>query len=59
VDVPLIALGGVADVELARQCLAAGAQALLIDGALYGDPAAAQRIGAALQRNASSEAASA
>ena len=59
VDVPLIALGGVADVDLARQCLAAGARALLIDGALHGDPAAAQRIGAALQRNASSEAASA
>lgn len=51
VDVPLVALGGVADVQLAQHCLSAGASALLIDGALYGDPAAAQRIGAALQRD--------
>lgn len=56
VTVPLIALGGVADTELAQQCLAAGASALLIDGALYGDPATAQQIGAALQRDMTSSA---
>lgn len=56
VSVPLVALGGVADAALAQQCLAAGASALLIDGALYGDLAAAQQIGAALQRDMTSAA---
>lgn len=59
VTVPLVALGGVADAELAQHCLTAGATALLIDGALYGDPAAAQRIGQALQRESASAATSA
>lgn len=56
VTVPLVALGGVADATLAQQCLDAGATALLIDGALYGDPASAQRIGGALQRDTASAA---
>lgn len=59
VDVPLVALGGVADVAAAQKFLAAGATALLVDGALYGDPFAPQRIGAELQRNNASTAASA
>lgn len=59
VEVSLIALGGVADVGIARQCLTAGALAVMIDGALYGDPHAPQRIGAALQGRAATDAASA
>lgn len=47
-DVPLIALGGIASADIARQCLAAGASALMIDGALHGDPSLPQRIGATL-----------
>ena len=58
-SVPIVALGGVADARLAWLCLQAGATALLIDGALYGDPAAPQRIASALQRKIASEAASA
>lgn len=46
VDVPLVAWGGVADAVIARQCLAAGASAVMIDGALYGDPFAVQSIAA-------------
>lgn len=48
VNVSLIALGGVADATIARHCIAAGATALMIDGALYGDPVAPHRIAAAL-----------
>jgi hypothetical protein len=44
VDVPLIAWGGIADAGAARACLAAGAEAVMVDGALYGDPFAARRI---------------
>ncbi len=44
VDVPLIAWGGVADAAITRQCLRAGASAVMIDGALYGDPFAVQRV---------------
>jgi dihydroorotate dehydrogenase len=44
VDVPLVAWGGVADAAAARACLAAGASAVMVDGALYGDPFAAERI---------------
>ncbi|HZG67654.1 MAG TPA: hypothetical protein VEZ12_12975, partial [Herpetosiphonaceae bacterium] len=40
VDVPLVALGGVTTVEHARQALAAGATALMIDAAQWGDPQA-------------------
>jgi dihydroorotate dehydrogenase len=58
-SVPIVALGGVADARLAQLCLQAGATALLIDGALYGDPAAPQHIATALQRKIASEAASA
>jgi dihydroorotate dehydrogenase (NAD+) catalytic subunit len=47
-DVPLIALGGIASADVARHCLAAGASALMIDGALHGDPMLPQRIAAAL-----------
>lgn len=57
--VPLIALGGVGDARLAQLCLNAGASALMIDGALYGDPAAPHKIGTALQRKIASDAASA
>ncbi|HEX6288488.1 MAG TPA: hypothetical protein VFZ66_04815 [Herpetosiphonaceae bacterium] len=57
--VPLIALGGVADARLARLCLGAGAAAVMIDGALYGDPAAPQSIATGLQRSIASDAASA
>lgn len=59
VTVPLIALGGVGDTRLAQLCLNAGASALMIDGALYGDPAAPHKIGTALQRKIASDAASA
>jgi dihydroorotate dehydrogenase len=48
VDVPLVATGGIADATLARQCLALGASAVMVDGALYGDPDAPSRIGAEL-----------
>ncbi len=50
VDVPLVASGGAADARIARQYLAMGAQAVMVDGALYGDPFAAQRIAAELER---------
>lgn len=50
VDVPLIALGGVADATIARRCLDSGASAVLIDGALYGDPFAPLRLGHELTR---------
>lgn len=59
VTVPLIALGGVGDARLGQLCLNAGAAALMIDGALYGDPAAPHKIGTALQRKIASDAASA
>jgi hypothetical protein len=51
VDVPLVAIGGVADAELAQHYLQAGATAVMVDGALYGDPYAPQRIAAALGDN--------
>ncbi len=38
VEVPLVALGGIATVEHARHALAAGATALMIDAARWGDP---------------------
>lgn len=50
VKVPLLAFGGVADDRIARQCLYAGATSVLVDGALYGDPYAPQRIGATISR---------
>ncbi len=59
VDAPLVALGGVADESLAHACLAAGATAVMIDGALYGDPAAPRRIAAGLKRSAANAGASA
>jgi dihydroorotate dehydrogenase (NAD+) catalytic subunit len=59
VAAPVIALGGVGDARLAQLCISAGASALMIDGALYGDPAAPQLIGAAVQRKIASDAASA
>lgn len=37
VDLPLIALGGIASAPLARAALAAGASAVMVDGALHGD----------------------
>ncbi len=49
VEVPLLAFGGVADEQIARQCLLTGATGVLVDGALYGDPYAPQRIGLALR----------
>ncbi len=48
VDVPLVAQGGIADATLARAYLAAGASALLVDAARWGDPLAPARIAAAL-----------
>jgi dihydroorotate dehydrogenase (NAD+) catalytic subunit len=51
VTVPLVALGGVADPQIARQCMATGASAVMVDGALYGDPSAPQHIGRELGRN--------
>ncbi len=51
VSVPLIAFGGVADAHIAQHCIAAGATALMVDGALYGDPHAPQRIGRILGGN--------
>ncbi len=48
VEVPLIAWGGVVDAVAAQACLAAGASAVMVDGALYGDPFAAQRVAGAL-----------
>ncbi len=50
VDVPLVALGGVADERIAQDCLQAGASAVMVDGALYGDPYAPLRIGSALRQ---------
>jgi NAD(P)H-dependent flavin oxidoreductase YrpB (nitropropane dioxygenase family) len=44
VEVPLIAWGGVGDAAAAQACLAAGASAVMVDGALYGDPFAAGRV---------------
>jgi len=48
VDVPLVAWGGVGDTAAAQACMAAGASAVMVDGALYGDPFAAQRIAEAI-----------
>jgi dihydroorotate dehydrogenase len=48
VDVPLVAWGGIVDPAIAHQCLAAGAGAVMVDGALYGEPFAARRIAAAI-----------
>lgn len=59
VDVPVIALGGVADERIAQECLLTGASAVLIDGPLYGDPSAPHRIAAGLQRSAASDVANA
>ncbi|GAC1548850.1 MAG: dihydroorotate dehydrogenase [Herpetosiphon sp.] len=49
VDVPLVALGGIGNGELARTCLSAGADAVIVDAARWGDPFAAERIATALQ----------
>lgn len=53
VDVPLIALGGIATVEHARQAMTAGATALMVDAARWGDPQApallAQGLGIAVR----------
>lgn len=51
VTVPLVAFGGIADSYIARQCMAAGASAVMVDGALHGDPSAPQRIGRELGRS--------
>jgi hypothetical protein len=48
VEVPLVAWGGVGDAVAAQQCLAAEASAVMVDGALYGDPFAAGRVAGAL-----------
>jgi NAD(P)H-dependent flavin oxidoreductase YrpB (nitropropane dioxygenase family) len=58
-DAPLIALGGVADASIAHACLHAGATAVMIDGALYGDPDAPRRIGAGLSPSTANAGASA
>jgi len=59
VTVPRVAWGGIADATIAQHCLQAGAVAVLVDGAMYGDPQAPMRIGSALQRNTASAAAKA
>ena len=38
VELPLVALGGIAGPAIARAVLAAGATAIMVDGALHGDP---------------------
>jgi dihydroorotate dehydrogenase len=43
-DVPIIALGGIATAEFAQVALDAGASAVMIDAARWGDPGAALRI---------------
>jgi hypothetical protein len=48
VDVPLVAFGGAANIQITQQYLAAGACAVMVDGALYGDPLVPQRIAMAL-----------
>lgn len=48
VDAPLIARGGIGDIATARAYLAAGATALLVDAARWGDPFAPQRLAEAL-----------
>lgn len=48
VEVPLVAWGGVGNSVAAQQCLAAGASAVMVDGALYGDPFAAGRVAAGM-----------
>lgn len=59
VDAPLVAFGGVADAATAHACLAAGAAAVMIDGALYGDPDAPRRIAIGLKRSTANAGASA
>ncbi len=48
VDVPIVGLGGIADVEDARDFLRAGATHVAVGTALFRDPWTAARIGAAL-----------
>jgi dihydroorotate dehydrogenase len=43
-EVPIIALGGIATAEFAQAALAAGANAVMIDAARWGDPDATARI---------------
>ncbi|MBA3945253.1 MAG: dihydroorotate dehydrogenase [Herpetosiphonaceae bacterium] len=49
VEVPLVAQGGISDLAMARDYLAAGASALLVDAARWGEPFVAQRLAAQLQ----------
>ena len=46
VELPLVALGGIVGPAIARAVLAAGATAIMVDGALHGDPRIAAWIGA-------------
>lgn len=48
VTAPVIALGGIANADLARAMLTAGAAAVMVDAARWGDPQAPARIAAAL-----------
>jgi dihydroorotate dehydrogenase (NAD+) catalytic subunit len=48
-EIPVVAFGGIATEDIARACLQAGAVAVMIDAAIWGDPAAAGRIARSLQ----------
>ena len=48
-EIPVVAFGGIATVDIARACLQAGAVAVMIDAAFWGDPAAAGHIARSLQ----------
>jgi dihydroorotate dehydrogenase (NAD+) catalytic subunit len=52
IAVPVIAVGGIATVDFARASLQAGAAAVMIDAAFWGDPGAAGRIARSLQEEA-------
>lgn len=52
VSVPIVALGGIATPELARDALRVGAAAVMIDGARWGDPEGPARIARALREPA-------
>jgi dihydroorotate dehydrogenase (NAD+) catalytic subunit len=49
IEIPVVALGGIATADVARACLQAGAAAVMIDAAFWGDPGAAVRIAGSLQ----------
>src|SRR5919199_1645146 len=48
-EIPVVAFGGIATADVARACLQAGAAAVMIDAAFWGDPAAAGHIARSLQ----------